>query len=92
MRRPTIIQHCVNPPAHARSVVKLRFVETNRYAISGAGGAGLEYRVRRGLPGALLDALDRDGVAFAYAWIDRNGRWRLEGIAPQQSLPSNTRP
>jgi hypothetical protein len=62
----------------------LRFVSTNRYAISGAGGVGLEYRIRRGLPGALLNALDRDGVAFAYAWVDRNGRWRLEDIAPSQ--------
>ena len=71
-------------PAHTRLVVKLRLVSTNRYAVYGRSGAGLEYRERRGLPDALLDAVNRDRVAFAYAWIDRNGRWRLEGIAPSQ--------
>jgi hypothetical protein len=73
-----------NVPAHSRSVVKLRFVSTNRYAVCGRNGAGLEYRERRRVPDALLDVLDRERVAFAYAWLDRNGRWRLEGVAPCQ--------
>jgi hypothetical protein len=71
-----------NVPAHTRSVVKLRLVSTNRHAVYGRNG--LKYRERRGPPDALISAVNRDCVVFAYAWIDQNGRWRLEGSAPLQ--------
>ena len=73
-----------NPERHARTIVKLKAVGPDRYVVHGASRAGMQFRPRHGVPGTLLDALDRDGAAFAFAYVDRNGRWRLQSLAPKQ--------
>jgi hypothetical protein len=44
----------------------------------------MQYRPRRGIPEPIRNALDAEGPAFAFAYVDRNGRWRLDSLAPTQ--------
>jgi hypothetical protein len=74
------------PPAQDRIIVKIQVTKDGRYLICGPGRAGLEYRPRHGIRGELLlETIDRRGKVYAYARIVRGGRWRLDGIAPDQS-------
>ena len=69
---------------HPRSIVNLRAADPGRYVVCDENRSGMQYRPRHGIPGTLLDALDRDGAVFVFAYVDCNGRRRLQSLAPKQ--------
>ena len=76
-----------NPNPREREIVKIRRATTDgaNYLIHARRRVGMQYRDRRDVPAQIREPLDQGArEIFAFAFVDRNGRWILDELAPEQ--------
>ena len=68
-----------------RVIVKVSKTEDPRsFRVQDAGRSSLQRLKRDKLPAVILEAVARDGFAYALAYSDRDGRWHPETIVARQ--------
>jgi hypothetical protein len=68
-----------------RVIVKVSKTEDPRsFRVQDAGRSSLQRLKRDKLPAVILEAVARDGFAYALAYSDRDGRWHPQTIVGRQ--------
>jgi hypothetical protein len=68
-----------------RVIVKVSKTEDPRsFRVQDAGRSALQRLKRNTLPTVIVEAVARDGFAYALAYSDRDGRWHPETIVARQ--------
>jgi hypothetical protein len=68
-----------------RVIVKASKTEDPRsFRVQDAGRSALQRLKRNNLPAVIVEAIARDGFAYALAYSDRDGRWHPQTIVARQ--------